>query len=184
VSNRLVNLLTAAVAVGALLSRRPVPHVPASVDAEDLSAGYERSDMRPAIVIAAALGLLAVLVAVLFFVTVLESALTGVPASVSRPEDLIGGLAAAPQPTPPPPALEAQPGQSLQPYLAAQQQKLNSYRWVDRSTGVVAIPIDRAMDEVAQQGLPAREAPPARTRDAGTSSPSSASSGRVDQAYP
>ena len=85
-----------------------MPHVPAGVDAEDLGAGYERSDMRPAVVIAAALGLLAVLVAVLFFVTVLESALTGVPGSISRPQDLIGGLAAAPQPTPPAPALEAQ----------------------------------------------------------------------------
>ncbi|HEY1296352.1 MAG TPA: hypothetical protein VGJ60_25010, partial [Chloroflexota bacterium] len=114
----------------------------------------------------------------------LESVLTGIPATISRPQDLIGGLTAAPQPTPPRPALEAEPGQSLQPYLAAEQQKLSSYRWVDRQSGVVAIPITRAMDLVAQQGLPSRAAPPPGTRDQGATSPSSASSGRVDEAYP
>ena len=39
---------------------------------------------------------------------------------------------------------------------AAQNAKLNSYGWVDRSNGIVRIPIDRAMDLIAQRGLPAR----------------------------
>lgn len=183
-SNRLVLALTALVAVGAVLSRRPLPRTPAGVDPEDVQAGYQRRDMSTAVVIAGALGLLCILGGVFLLVTVFESAVTGTPPSVSRPEDLIGGLTAAPEPTPPAPALEAQPGQSLQPYLAAEQQKLSSYRWVDRQAGVVAMPIDRAMDLVAQRGLPARDSPPAGTRDDGASSPSSASSGRVDEAYP
>ncbi len=34
--------------------------------------------------------------------------------------------------------------------------KLNSYGWVDRKHGVIRIPIERAMDLVAQRGLPTR----------------------------
>ncbi len=40
--------------------------------------------------------------------------------------------------------------------LAAQNEKLNSYGWVDRSNGIVRIPIDRAMDLILERGLPTR----------------------------
>src|SRR5579862_8171287 len=39
---------------------------------------------------------------------------------------------------------------------AAQNQKLNSYGWEDRSNSIVHIPIDRAMDLILQRGLPTR----------------------------
>ena len=39
---------------------------------------------------------------------------------------------------------------------ARQDAELNSYGWIDRSNGVVRIPIERAMDLIAQRGLPAR----------------------------
>ncbi|MGH7940901.1 MAG: hypothetical protein ACREE6_07120 [Limisphaerales bacterium] len=39
---------------------------------------------------------------------------------------------------------------------AAQEQKLNSYGWEDRSNGIIHIPIDRALDLIAQRGLPFR----------------------------
>lgn len=39
---------------------------------------------------------------------------------------------------------------------AAQNQKLNSYGWVDRRHGVVRLPIDRAMDLIVLRGLPTR----------------------------
>jgi hypothetical protein len=181
-SGALVWLLGAVVAVLALFSRRPSPRLPAGVDAEDLQAGYERSDMRPAVVLAGAAALTIIMAGVLVAVTFFETSLTGVPPVVSAPSDLIGGLSAAPRPTPPAPQLEAQPGQSLQPYMAAEQAKLASYRWVDRANGIAAIPIDRAMDVIVQQGLPSR--PSSTARDTGSASPSSASSGRVEEAYP
>lgn len=37
-----------------------------------------------------------------------------------------------------------------------QTDKLNSYGWIDRSNGIVHIPIDRAMELILQRGLPAR----------------------------
>jgi hypothetical protein len=38
----------------------------------------------------------------------------------------------------------------------AQDDELNSYGWVNRSDGIVHIPIDRAMDLLLQRGLPNR----------------------------
>jgi hypothetical protein len=40
--------------------------------------------------------------------------------------------------------------------LSAQNEKLNSYGWVDRSNGIVRIPIERAMNLILQRGLPTR----------------------------
>jgi hypothetical protein len=37
-----------------------------------------------------------------------------------------------------------------------QNLKLNSFGWIDRSNGIVRIPIDRAMDLILQRGLPTR----------------------------
>lgn len=39
---------------------------------------------------------------------------------------------------------------------AEEDKMVNSYGWVDQAHGVVRIPVDRAMDMVAQRGLPAR----------------------------
>lgn len=39
---------------------------------------------------------------------------------------------------------------------SVQNAKLDSYGWVDRSNGVVRIPIERAMDLIVQRGLPTR----------------------------
>jgi hypothetical protein len=181
-SAALVWLLSALVAVGALVTRRRTPRSQGGADPQSVRVGYERSDMRPGVVIAGAVGLLVAVGLLLLGVTVLMTIVTGLPPAIGRPSDLIGGAQAAPQPTPPAPALESEPGQSLDPYMAASQARLNSYRWVDRSAGIAAIPIDQAMDLIAQQGLPAR--PSTSARDAGNVSPSTASSGRVEQPYP
>src|SRR5690348_11493526 len=138
--------------------------------------------MRVGVVVGGLVALALCMGLVLVVVSLFETVVTGTAPTVGAPSDLIGGLSAAPRPTPPAPALEAEPGQSLDPYMAAEQAKLTSYRWVDRSAGVAAIPIDRAMDLVAHQGLPARSG--SSVRDTGSASPSSASSGRVDEAYP
>jgi hypothetical protein len=45
----------------------------------------------------------------------------------------------------------------LHQFLEAENAKLNSYGWIDRKAGVIRIPIDRAMDLLAQRGLPARD---------------------------
>jgi hypothetical protein len=167
-----------------VLRRRPARTLPSRVDAEDLGGGYEHSDMNPLVVGGAALALVGMLVLIFVVVSLFEQAVVGLPFTISRPQDLISGLQAATAPTPPAPALEAKSGQTSNPYRTAEERKLNSYAWVDRSAGVVRIPIDRAMDLTAQRGLAARPAPSATPQDSGGTSPSLASSGRVDEPYP
>jgi hypothetical protein len=180
----IVRALELLVVLGALFRRRPAARLPEGVSAEDLAAGYEHSDINPAVVGAAAVGLLILLALAVLAVTFFGQLAVGIPFTVSRPADLINGLQAAPAPTPPSPALEAQSGQTLDPYRTIEQQKLNSYGWVDRSGGVVRIPIDRAMQLTAQQGLPSRPAGAATPQDSGATSPSVASSGRMEESYP
>ncbi len=91
----------------------------------------------------------------------------------------------APVPTlPPEPRLEAEPGQQLQELRSVEDQILHSYGWVDQKAGIVHIPIDRAMDILAQRGLPSRPAGQSQFEDNGQESPSYPSSGRVPEPYP
>jgi hypothetical protein len=181
----LLRLLEVVVVVLALFKRKPVqPVLPPGVDAEDVAGGYEHSDMNPLVVGAAAVGLLIMLAFVLAGATLLGQVFVNRPVSVSRPQDLISGLQSPAAPTPPAPALESQPGQTVDPYRAAQQQKLNSYGWVDRSAGTIRIPIDRAIELTAQRGLPSRAAAAPAAQDDGVSSPTDASSGRAAGPYP
>jgi hypothetical protein len=63
-------------------------------------------------------------------------------------------LTAESQPLPPAPRLQASPVQDMQEMLATERRLLDHYAWVDPSAGVVRIPIERAMEWVATQGLP------------------------------
>lgn len=55
------------------------------------------------------------------------------------------------------PLVQAYPAAELRAYKAEQARKLRTYGWVDRSTGVVRIPVDRAMELIARDGLPTWE---------------------------
>ncbi|HVO80372.1 MAG TPA: hypothetical protein VMT28_06560 [Terriglobales bacterium] len=56
----------------------------------------------------------------------------------------------------PQPRLETNERHQLNDVLLNEEETLNSYGWVDQKTGVVHIPIQRAMELVAQRGLPVR----------------------------
>jgi hypothetical protein len=62
---------------------------------------------------------------------------------------------------PPQPRLQVSAPKDLKQYKAAQGEILNSYGWVDQNTGIVRIPIERAIDILSHKGLPARS--PTRT---------------------
>jgi hypothetical protein len=78
----------------------------------------------------------------------------------------------------PDPRLETDERTQLNSIRLAEEQKLNSYDWVDQKTGIVRIPIERAMDLVVQRGLPVRpqEAGAQTVRDA-TSQPKTKTKG-------
>ena len=56
----------------------------------------------------------------------------------------------------PSPQLEIDERNQLDKIRIEEEQTLNTYDWVDEKGGTVRIPIDRAMDLLAQRGLPVR----------------------------
>ena len=54
----------------------------------------------------------------------------------------------------PQPRLQSDPVADRSLLVATQEQRLNSYGWVDQNAGVVHIPIERAIDLLAQRGVP------------------------------
>jgi hypothetical protein len=55
---------------------------------------------------------------------------------------------------PPQPRIEVAPYEELQQLRAKENHVLNTYAYVDKETGVVRVPIDRAIDMLAAKGLP------------------------------
>jgi len=57
---------------------------------------------------------------------------------------------------PPEPRLQKNPAADLRTYREAAEKPLHSYEWIDEKGGIVRIPIERAMDLIAERGLPVR----------------------------
>lgn len=57
---------------------------------------------------------------------------------------------------PPEPRLQSDPAVELRGFAEEEQRSLSEYRWVDRESGVFQIPIERAMELIAERGLPAK----------------------------
>jgi len=73
------------------------------------------------------------------------------PSTASTRDVLPGDITNFPQPR-----LESDERQEINDFRMQEEKTLHSYGWVDQSAGVVHIPIDRAMQLLAQRGLPAR----------------------------
>lgn len=63
-------------------------------------------------------------------------------------------------PSAPGPNLESAPSVDLQQVLAPQQERLNSYGWVDQKAGIVHVPITQAMQLLLAEGLPSQNVDP------------------------
>jgi hypothetical protein len=55
---------------------------------------------------------------------------------------------------PPGPRLQTNAARNLQDFRAEEEKRLNGYSWVDRSKGVVRIPIEQAMKKLVTTGIP------------------------------
>ncbi len=145
---------------------------------EQLAAGYETRDLSP-VGIAAFGCVFLIAMAVVFVITLgVFSLFSG---KLPQPAFPPAGLANAPAPTLPAGVqLEALPAVNYQKFLADEEAQLDSYGWVDKTRGTVHIPINRAMDLIVSQNLPARPASDAQKyKDNGNQIPSYSSSGRV-----
>jgi hypothetical protein len=76
----------------------------------------------------------------------------------------------------PQPRLEKNERLEINDFLLKEEDTLDSYGWVDQKAGVVRIPIERAMQLIAQQGLPTTPkvgaVPPAEVNVANQAAPS------------
>jgi hypothetical protein len=68
---------------------------------------------------------------------------------------------------PPEPRLQAAPATDLARIRAEEEALLHRYEWIDPKSGLVRIPIDRAMELVATRGLPTRPQPSGEKGKAG-----------------
>jgi hypothetical protein len=71
----------------------------------------------------------------------------------------------------PTPRLEINERAQLNDKRLKEEETLNTYGWVDQKAGVAHIPIDRAMDLIAQQGLPTAPAKASTTIGGGKRAP-------------
>jgi len=55
---------------------------------------------------------------------------------------------------PPGPRLQTDPQGDLQRFRAEEDKRLNTYYWINKSKGIVHIPIDQAMRKLATSGIP------------------------------
>jgi hypothetical protein len=107
---------------------------------------------------------LVVLAAVLCVTVIFTLAGSGLLVSyfaARQPHAVRGSTSAPPAAEPPKPRLQIQPSIDLAAMRRAEDARLHSYAWIDRSAGVVRIPIDRAMDLLAAQQLGPRDQPTA-----------------------
>ena len=85
----------------------------------------------------------------------------------------------------PEPRLETNERVEIKDFRLKEEQTLNSYGWVDQKAGVVRIPIERAMQLLAQRGLPttpkAGTVPPSAVNVATQAAERSDNSGKLAQ---
>jgi hypothetical protein len=120
--------------------------------ADNSDVSHERSDVSTRGVAVFGLGLLIVALLVHF----------GVYWLVAYYQRNLGTAAPAPpgagsEEPAPVPRLQVSPPADLAEMRAAEAKTLESYGWVDRQRKIVRIPIERAMDLLAEKGLPARK---------------------------
>jgi hypothetical protein len=116
--------------------------------------GYEQKDASPRGVVMAGIGLMLLLVLSLAVVAGLFYFFQ---------QRQVSAFGAGPTPTaiqPPAPQLQVDPAKDLQQVRATQEAQLNSYGWVNKSAGIIHMPIDQAMQIIAEHGVPTRAPTP------------------------
>jgi hypothetical protein len=129
------------------------------------NGGYERSDIGAKGVLYFLLGLAVAGLFTYFIVDGLYSYLNKRSESQQLPVNPLVTNAPAdtrhipndyPKSAFPDPRLENDERGQLNDIRLKEEQTLSSYDWIDENAGTVRIPIDRAMDLIAQRGLPVR----------------------------
>lgn len=123
---------------------------------EDRVPAYEISDAQMGPIFKFALGLLATTIVTVVLMRWLFQALELRRTEAEVPLHPL----AAQHEVPPEPRLQSSPGLDNLAFKKRQEEALTTYGWIDRSSGIVRIPIERAIDLTLQKGLPSAQAQP------------------------
>jgi hypothetical protein len=114
---------------------------------------HERSDVNVRAILVFGIGLLVVAVVIHIALYWLLAVYRNTSA---RQEPAANPLRAENQ-VPPEPRLQVSPRDDLAAMRTAEDKELYNYGWVDKEKKVARIPIDRAMELIAERGLPSRK---------------------------
>jgi hypothetical protein len=131
--------------------------------------GYETRDVWLKPIVYTAVGFLVVVVAIqlgMFLLFDLFVAREAARTAADRP--LAAELRRA---SPPEPRLQTAPRDDLLALRSWEDRLLTTYALVDREAGIVRIPVERAMDLLAERGLPVRKSAPEAAGDKSEPSP-------------
>ena len=119
---------------------------------EEEGAGYERKDLSPRAIalFGVALSVAIVLSAAIVTLFQLYAESRYARRQASRPPIVTTREATKPR-------LQVNAPSELRTVREAEDRMLNSYGWIDPQAETVRIPIERAMEILAQKGLPARQ---------------------------
>lgn len=115
--------------------------------------GHETRDVKPRTILALVIGLAALTLVAVVAIGGVFKYLNARQAQSAQPVPPL----VQERRLPPQPRLQVEPGIDLERLRTAEDERLNSYGWVNRQAGVVRIPIERAMALIAERGLPVRD---------------------------
>ena len=130
------------------------------VDVVHPSVQYERDDVSFRGILVFTCWLVVALVAIyigllwLFNANLRSQPVSALPSTLLTPDTAAR--------VPPEPRLQISPRRDMEELRAAENTVLQGYGWMDQDAGIARVPIERAMEMLAAQGLPPEEN---RTRD-------------------
>src|SRR5579862_9464683 len=113
------------------------------------NARHETTDVNPAVVSLSALGFLSALGIILVSLTAVFSRFQTAVLRKNPPSNPLFQ-----EQVPPQPRLQSDPAAEYAGWRDEQEAKRLSYGWIDRQSGIVHIPVDRAMQILAERGFP------------------------------
>jgi hypothetical protein len=133
------------------MSNHEPAHAPGHAAA--VAAGYEKQDLAVKPILVFTVLLVLANVAVFYGMKKANDAYSAAESDKDRSMHPL----AAPHAEPPAPRLQPVPSVEYQAFRAQQDAAVSAYRWIDRTNGVVQIPIERALELVSERGLPHRK---------------------------